>query len=182
MDQLTSLMLRASDGEREALADVVRRTQADVWRLCAYLTSPDDADDLTQETYARMCAGLQRITPETDGRAWLLGIARHVAVDHVRRAVRWRRLVLPRPRPTSPDDTGATDLMALVQALDPDHRAAFVMTQLLGLSYEEAAEACGCPIGTIRSRVARARTELAHQVSESGQAPRRRAGGDGLRG
>jgi RNA polymerase sigma-70 factor (ECF subfamily) len=50
--------------------------------------------------------------------------------------------------------------------LDPDRKAAFVMTQVLGLSYAEAAEACGCPVGTIRSRVARAREDLVSWLTE----------------
>ena len=48
----------------------------------------------------------------------------------------------------------------LLVGLDPDRREAFVLTQVVGLSYEEAAEVLGCPIGTIRSRVARARADL----------------------
>ena len=48
----------------------------------------------------------------------------------------------------------------LVDGLEPDRRAALVLTQVLGLSYAEAAEVCGCPLGTIRSRVARARDDL----------------------
>jgi RNA polymerase sigma-70 factor, ECF subfamily len=47
-----------------------------------------------------------------------------------------------------------------VVALEPDRRAAFVLTQMLGCSYAEAAAICGCPVGTIRSRVARARDDL----------------------
>lgn len=166
MTALTSLLLRAADGDRQALTEAVRRTQGDVWRLCAYLASRDEADDLTQETYARMCAGLYRVTPETNGRAWLLGIARHVAIDHVRRAARWRRLE-PRldPHPTEqPSGAGQVDLQLLLRTLEPDRRAAFVLTQVLGLSYDEAAAACGCPVGTIRSRVARARAQLLDEL------------------
>ena len=51
-------------------------------------------------------------------------------------------------------------LRALLAELDPDRREAFVLTQVVGLSYAEAAEVCGCPVGTIRSRVARARDHL----------------------
>ncbi len=51
-------------------------------------------------------------------------------------------------------------LDALVDGLDDDRRAAFVLTQVLGLQYAEAAEVLGCPIGTVRSRVARARLDL----------------------
>jgi DNA-directed RNA polymerase specialized sigma24 family protein len=63
-------------------------------------------------------------------------------------------------------DSGAADVAAQVTLRDPildlplEQRAAFVPTQVFGLSYDEAAQACECPIGTIRSRVARARPEL----------------------
>ena len=52
------------------------------------------------------------------------------------------------------------EVRMLLDGLDPDRRDALVLTQVLGLSYDEAAEVCGCPLGTIRSRVARARDEL----------------------
>ena len=54
----------------------------------------------------------------------------------------------------------------MVAGLDPDRRAAFVLTQLLGLPYAEAAEICGVPVGTIRSRVARARADLIDGLDE----------------
>ena len=58
----------------------------------------------------------------------------------------------------------------LLAGLDRDRRVAFVLTQLLGLSYEEAATVCECPVGTIRSRVARARDELAGVVRRADSA------------
>jgi RNA polymerase sigma-70 factor, ECF subfamily len=58
------------------------------------------------------------------------------------------------------DPAEAVTVRALLAALDPQRREAFVLTQLVGLSYAEAAEVCGCPVGTIRSRVARARADL----------------------
>jgi RNA polymerase sigma-70 factor (ECF subfamily) len=57
-------------------------------------------------------------------------------------------------------------LAAAVEALDHDRRAAFVLTQMLGLSYAEAADVCCCPVGTIRSRVARAREDLVRAVAD----------------
>ena len=63
---------------------------------------------------------------------------------------------------------GEVELDHLVAALDDDRRIAFVLTQVLGLSYEEAAEACGCPVGTIRSRVSRARHDLADALADPG--------------
>jgi RNA polymerase sigma-70 factor, ECF subfamily len=55
----------------------------------------------------------------------------------------------------------------LLEGLDHDRKQAFVLTQVLGLSYAEAAEVCGCPVGTIRSRVARARLDLVARFGEA---------------
>lgn len=163
-DALTELALRAAGGDRAALSDMVRATQADVWRLCAHLVDGDAADDLTQEVYARAVVALDRYRGDSPVRLWLLGIARHVAIDEVRRRTRRRRLFTrtePVPEAVSPDASGTVDLDDLLARLDDDQRTAFVLTQVLGLRYAEAAEAVGCPIGTIRSRVARARETLA---------------------
>lgn len=146
-----------------ALSDLVRGTQADIWRLCAHLVDPQSADDLTQDVYARAITALPRFRGDSPVRLWLLGIARHVCVDEVRRRSRRRRIGLRRDlelTEVSPDATSQVDLDALLAALDPDPRAAFVLTQVLGLRYAEAAEALGCPVGTVRSRVSRARVAL----------------------
>lgn len=160
-DPLTELALAARDGDRVALSDFVRATQPDVRRVCAHLGDEAHADDLTQEVYLRALKALPRFRGDSSARTWLLAIARHTAIDSVRAAVR-RRNLLSRARPAepAPDASGGTDLTALIHSLDPDRRTAFVLTQVAGCSYEDAAEICGCPVGTIRSRVARARGEL----------------------
>lgn len=169
MDLATRTAALAGSGDRHALARFVQLTQADVWRLCAYLGRGFDPDDLTQETYERALASLPRFRGESSARTWLLGIARRVCADHIRRAGRERaavaRLVDPTPMADPADSIALQDLLA---GLDDDRRAAFVLTQIIGLAYVEAAEALGCPIGTIRSRVARARAELLASVHGSG--------------
>lgn len=164
-DPLTQLALRARDGDRVALSDFVRATQADVRRVCAHLGDEAQADDLAQEVYLRALKALPRFRGDSSARTWLLSIARHTAIDSVRAAIR-RRGLLARTPPVEPvpDSSGGSDLTTLVQALDPDRRTAFVLTQVVGCSYEEAAEICGCPVGTIRSRVARARGDLVDLV------------------
>ena len=77
----------------------------------------------------------------------------------MRRRNLFRRVTAQRLDPVVPARSEA-DLDDLLADLHPDRRQAFVLTQLLGLSYEEAAEVCACPVGTIRSRVARARGDL----------------------
>ena len=153
------------DPSRDA-AGFVRATQADVWRFVASLVDPGSADDLTQETYLRAFRGLGEFAGRSSARTWLLAIARRVCADHIRTLQRRRRLDgrLPAPEPV-PDPAGLVDTVDLLAALSEERREAFALTQLAGLSYEEAAEACGVPVGTIRSRVARARTQLLDHVT-----------------
>lgn len=166
MDEWTRLALAARvSRDRSAVEAFVRATQDDVWRLCAHLGDLERADDLTQETYVRVLRSLPRFRGDAPVRSWLFSIVRRVVADDIA-ARQWRRrhhrdldarTVL---EPESPDHQGAVTLEQLLAALDPDRRAAFVLTQLLGYSYAEAAQAGGVPIGTIRSRVARAREVL----------------------
>lgn len=166
MDDLTALALAAAAGDRVAMTAFVRRTQPEVWRVCARLGDSADADDLTQEVYLRALPALVRFRADASARTWLLQITRHVCADHVRRRVRRRALldrlvqrttehaVVEAPR------TGELELDEAILGLTRERREAFVLTQVSGLSYAEAAEVCEVPIGTIRSRVARARGDL----------------------
>ena len=165
MDDATRLFLDAGDGDPTAFAAFVRSTQADVWRFCAHLVDVDAADDLTQEVYLRAVRGAQGFRGDASARTWLLALARNVAADEIRTRRRRRRVPLPRQEPTQ-EGTGTVELDDLVASLDEERRAAFVLTQILGLSYAEAAEACGVPVGTIRSRVARARERLVELVAD----------------
>ncbi len=164
MDDLTRIALAARDGDRAAVARFVRESQADVWRLVAHLVDRDAADDLTQEVYERALKALPSFRGDSSARTWLLSIARRTCVDTIRRRTRMRtreeRLrVLAADRSVTAG-AHAVELDDLLARLDADRRSAFVLTQLLGFSYAEAAAVCGCPVGTIRSRVARARADL----------------------
>ena len=168
MDELERIAADAAEGDPLAAAALVRATQSDVWRLCVALGDRDSADDLTQETFLRAFGSLHRFENRSSVRTWLLSIARRVCADAVR-SRRRRRLTLvrddsdlealSRPRGADPVAENAT-VADLLTRLDPDRREAFVLTQLLGLPYAEAAQVVGCPVGTIRSRVARARADL----------------------
>lgn len=167
MDELTFLARAAGRGDRGALARLVQETQADVWRLCAYLVDAAAADDLTQDTYLRAIPALRKFRGDAPVRAWLLTIARRACAAEIAARTRDRQLtarlaVIPDGtlgQPSAPPGAQVT-VDELLGALEPDRRAAFVLTQLLGCSYAEAAAVCGCPVGTIRSRVARAREDL----------------------
>ena len=164
MDPLTVLALEAAGGSQESLADVIRRTQNDVWRLCAHLVDQQSANDLTQETYERAVPQLRRFRGDGPVRSWLLTIARRVCAAEVsarqRQRQATRELSAAREPIASGDQTFQVEMALLLASLEPDRRAAFVLTQMMGFSYAEAAAICDCPIGTVRSRVARARDDL----------------------
>ncbi|CCG01663.1 sigma-70 family RNA polymerase sigma factor [Blastococcus saxobsidens] len=171
MDELERFAAAAAEGDPLAAAALVRATQSEVWRLCAVLGDRQSADDLTQETYLRAFAALHRFEGRSSLRTWLLSIARRVCADAIRS--RRRRPTLARgvePADAEvPDDADRVGEQAAVRdllaRLDRDRREAFVLTQLLGLPYAEAAEVVGCPVGTIRSRVARARADLVEALA-----------------
>jgi len=156
VDELTRLALEAGRGDEPALAGFVRRSQADVWRLAAHLVDRASADDLTQEVYVRAIPALARFRGDAPARIWLLSIARRTCADEIRRRTRRRRRLgvvrsiedeLVEPSAAG-DETEVVDLSLLVDGLGDDRRAAFTLTQVLGLSYDEAARVCGVPVGT----------------------------------
>jgi RNA polymerase sigma-70 factor (ECF subfamily) len=168
IDELTELLLAAQDGDRLALSAWIRRSQGEVWRLCAQLVSRELADDVTQEVYLRAYRALPAFRGDSSARTWLLSIARRTCADAVRDLRRRRRLATRFERPSyEPDPARAISVEALLSGLDPERRLAFVLTQVLGLTYQETAEICDCPVGTIRSRVARARADLLTRLGEA---------------
>lgn len=170
MDELTRLLLAARDGDRAALSAFVRGSQGEVWRFVAYRVGPDDADDVTQDVYVRAWRAAAAFRHDATARTWLLAIARRACVDWLRRRGRRSRLserLAATPIPdANPDPAEANATESLVSGLSADRRDAFVLTQLLGCSYGDAAAVCDVPVGTIRSRVARARADLVDQLRD----------------
>lgn len=165
-EDLTQLAVRAAAGDRAAEEAFVARTVDDVWRYCSHLMGPAHADDATQATYLRALRSLDNFRGESSAKTWLLGVARNTCLDLRRSLARRSRLdqhVQAQPQQTTGDLHGEhlpAELDELLAALSPDRREAFVLTQILGFPYDAAAEVAGVPIGTIRSRVARARADL----------------------
>jgi RNA polymerase sigma-70 factor (ECF subfamily) len=183
MDELTRLARAAGRGDDAALATFVQRTQGDVWRFCAHLVDPAVADDLTQDTYVRAIPALRGFRGDASVRTWLLAIARRACAAEIAARSRDRRLasrlVATAPgalagHEPAPDAHPVAD--QLLSGLEPDRRTAFLLTQMLGCSYAEAAAICECPIGTIRSRVARAREDLIIMTADTGTLPASRPG------
>ncbi|MEU7088895.1 sigma-70 family RNA polymerase sigma factor [Streptomyces achromogenes] len=175
-ETVTAWALAAAGGDGEAVDRFVRALQRDVRRYVAYLADDAQAaDDLTQETFLRALTALPRFEGRSSARVWLLSIARRAVADSLRRAAcrprqahteDWQSAA-ERAQPAGlPGFEEGVALMELLDALPGDRREAFVLTQLLGLPYAEAAEVSRCPVGTVRSRVSRARSSLAEWMAD----------------
>lgn len=169
-ESVTAWALAARGGDPDAVEHFVRALHRDVLRYVAHLCAdPQAVDDLAQDTFLRALGSLHRFEGRSSARSWLLSIARRAVIDGYRgAAVRprlsdvpdWERAVeLAQPRGLPGFDDGIA-LLDLLAALPDERREAFVLTQLLGMPYAEAAAVSDCPVGTVRSRVARARETL----------------------
>jgi RNA polymerase sigma-70 factor (ECF subfamily) len=168
--QVTAWALAAGGGDEKAVEQFVRATHGDVRRFVTHLTADlTGAEDLTQETYLRALVSLPRFAGRSGARTWLLSIARRVVVDSYRYDAARPRLsggedwleLAERAQPAGlPGFDEGVALLDLLDAIDAERREAFVLTQIVGLPYADAARWTGCPIGTVRSRVARARADI----------------------
>src|SRR5439155_4023206 len=117
-DEVTGFAVAARDGDADAAARFVRATQVDVWRLCAALGDPGEADDLTQETYLRAFGALPRFGARSGARTWLLAIARRVCADRIRQRRRRPRVdgrvtgAEPPPAPDGGDGVAVRAVLA----------------------------------------------------------------------
>jgi RNA polymerase sigma-70 factor, ECF subfamily len=170
VDELTSLAHAARLGDAQALNALIRSSYAEVWRMCAALVDEAAAEDLAQESLLRATRALRGFRGESSARTWILAITRRACMDELRARHRRRdrdeRILAATVDPVATDPSGEVILRAALAELEPDQRVAFVLTQVLCCSYEQAAAVCGCPVGTIRSRVSRSRDRLVAALAE----------------
>lgn len=124
------------------------------------------ADDLVQEALARALANIERFRPGTNLKAWLFTIVRNEHYSQLRRrkfeasGIDTDSLPEPSVSPDHDADLELRDLNRALSSLSPGQRTALILVSASGFSYEEAARICDCAVGTIKSRVARARDTL----------------------
>ncbi|TDQ83042.1 RNA polymerase sigma-70 factor (ECF subfamily) [Dongia mobilis] len=131
------------------------------------------ADDLVQDTILRALTRQELFTPGTNLKAWLFTIMRNLHINNLRAGHRARLVeidddLLPNLASTAPNQEHRLVLKELFRAigtLNPDQQEVLALVVGQDLSYEEAATICSCPIGTIRSRLARARRELERMLA-----------------
>ncbi|MCU1537280.1 MAG: polymerase sigma factor SigE [Humibacillus sp.] len=162
--------------------EIVEQHSARVYRLAYRLTgNPHEAEDLTQDVFVRVFRSLSTYTPGTF-EGWLHRITTNLFLDTVRRKARIRFEALPddaerlESRDRGPaqvyDETHFDhDVQAALDALPPDFRAAVVLCDLEGLSYDEVAVALDVKLGTVRSRIHRGRTMLREKLAHRDPRP-----------
>jgi RNA polymerase sigma-70 factor (ECF subfamily) len=151
-------------------AQIKKDMVAAIPRLRAFAVSlcgnPDRADDLVQETLAKALLNIKSFAVGTNLLAWLFTILRNAYYSEFRKR---RREVADIDgslsatlisKPDQDDHMDFLDFREALQKLPPDQREALILIGASGLSYEEAAEICKCAVGTMKSRVSRARTRL----------------------
>ena len=164
MLDLEDLAARAARGDREAFAELASRLQGPVWRYAYHLTRRRDlADEAAQETWARAIRALHHFRGESTVQTWLLGIARRVVAGLLE-----EQNCQPVARePTAPSvSIGLVEVGIALATLPQEFKEVLVLTQVVGLSYLEASSVLGIKLGTVRSRVFRARTALVAALSD----------------
>ncbi len=148
---------------RDEVVGLIPALRAFAWSLSH---NGSDADDLVQDTLIKAWTNKDKFQPGTNLRAWLFTILRNTYYTQVLRRRREVRDEMGEyagalKTPATQDwSVAMRSLQAALQQLPDEHREALILVGAAGLSYEEAAEICGCALGTIKSRVNRARARL----------------------
>ena len=175
--EVAALAARFRQGDAEAFGRLVRLYQDRAFGLCVRLLEDrEEARDATQETFLRAWRGRRSYRPKSPFPAWLAAIAANLCRDLLRHRGRWREEPLvveqghPNPGPLGADAQSSDRsldqaelgvvLRTAIDALPVEFRMAIILRELEGLSYGDIARAMGCSLGTVRSRLFRARQAL----------------------
>jgi len=174
------LVRRAADGDRAAFHGIVDRYADDLYRVAVSMVgNPEDAEDILQETFFAAFRRIQTFEGRSALKTWLIGIlvrqvGKHRRYWKIRKWVSLQSLTgeakADYRRKTAVDPAGrmeaSLDVRAMLESLSRKYREAIVLREIQGLSYEEIGEALGIPIGTVESRLFRARQELKEKFGD----------------
>lgn len=164
------------DEDREAFKKDLLKTLPSLRAFAISLVRTSDrADDLVQETIVKAWSKQESFRPGTNIKAWLFTILRNEFYSQIRRSgreVQDVNNVFSNNMSVHPPQYGSLDLKDFKKALDSlpvDQKEAIILIGASGFSYEDAAQICGCAVGTIKSRVSRARTKLQTILDVNGE-------------
>ena len=157
-------------GSSSEVVELIPALRAFARTLCR---NSSDADDLVQETLTKGIANLDKFEPGTRMKSWLFTIMRNTFYTrikiHNREAPGLTDCASARPieQATQEWSVRGKELVAAINRLPVQHREVIVLIGMLGMSYEEVAEVCGCAMGTVKSRLNRARASLLDDLGET---------------
>ena len=173
----------AAEGHEAAYRELIRRYQRPVLSLIYRMVRDRElAEDLTQETFIKVLNAIDRYMPEYKFSSWIFKIANNAAIDHLRRKALATLSIEGAPSATTPDSVEATALQLAsreetplqelearemgtqieraIEALRPEYRSCIILRHVEGRSYDEIAEIMDLPLGTVKTYIHRARSEL----------------------
>jgi len=169
----------AQNGDQQAFAHIVQSYQRPVYNLCyRMLGNQQEAEDATQETFIRAYTNLDRFNPDRKFLNWVLTIASNHCIDRLRkRRINWSSLEddplvekVPMPETIDPYRSAERQEMAeqvqqWIDQLSPDYRTPIVLLYWYGYSYEEIAEVMDISVSAVKSRLHRARKQIAQMIA-----------------
>ena len=177
------LVRAAAGGDESAFGELVRLYENKAYHLALRMCgNAEDAADVAQDAFLAAWRGLPAFRGEAGFSTWLYRLVSNAAIDHLRKTKHQRgnvslddeelNLDAPDSAPGPQESAEGKELQLLVQdglmELGDDHRAVLVMREVQGLSYEEIAGKLGIDLGTVKSRISRARTSLRKILLRSG--------------
>ncbi|MBX7255121.1 MAG: sigma-70 family RNA polymerase sigma factor [Candidatus Hydrogenedentes bacterium] len=156
------LVLRAQDGDAGAMEQLVDAWQSRLWAFARVLTRDDaEAWDVLQEAWLAVVSGLRHLHDPSRFRPWIFRIVRHKATDRIRMRQRQRRLESEQMERVASERTYAdTDMRDMLGALPDQSGSLLALHYLEGFDYEELAAILEVPLGTVKSRLYKARQDL----------------------
>ncbi len=173
----SQLMIDLCDGDEDAFSEVIRRFQAPIYSLLIrMLGNEEDAQELLQTTFFRVYKYRSNFDTERKLVTWIFTIASNLAKKEWRRRSRWVNVPLEYVNLTSPVktaphyDAGRIELKASIEEavghLPPHYREPFLLREMEQMSYEEIADILGIRLGTVKSRINRARAHLRNSLED----------------
>ncbi len=181
------LVQKTKNGDLDAFDELVRRYEGKIYGLAyRFMGNHADASDLAQDTFIRVYQALAGFRGDAAFSTWIYRIAANICRDELRKRQRRRSVSMDEMIDASPANVPTADgsyspeetvqryevqrqVQFCLNELSDDHRLVLVMREIQGLSYEEIAGALQCSMGTVKSRISRARSALKDKMSKEGE-------------
>ncbi|HEY8738120.1 MAG TPA: sigma-70 family RNA polymerase sigma factor [Candidatus Dormibacteraeota bacterium] len=175
------LVVRARQGDREAFSQLIMQYQVPLYNMALRMVgSREDAADITQEGFLRAWEKIRTLR-DAPFKSWIFQITVNLCYDHFRRGRRYGvmpdeeqggkivglGIALPDPQERAEANERARVVRDSIEALDHDMRTALVLRDINGMTYDEIAGILGVPLGTVKSRIARARAQVQESLQRN---------------